>query len=79
MNNGLNLAVFVEKKLHSGNCSVHIGKILLEQECWGDAARALENGLIKGGLDDSSEASSLLVECYNRMGNLEPFRELHEQ
>lgn len=68
MNNGLNLAMFVEKKLHTGNCSIVIGRLLLEQQCWGDAARALENGLRKGGLENSGEASELLLECYKLMG-----------
>ncbi len=74
MGNGLNLAVFVEKRLQAGNCSVLIGRILLERQRWGDAARALENGLRKGGLEDSREASSLLAECYRRMGNLGYFK-----
>lgn len=77
MSNGLNLAVFVEKRLHAGNCSILIGRILLERQRWGDAARALENGLRKGGLEDSGEAHTLLAECYRRMGNLGHFRKLN--
>jgi hypothetical protein len=63
----LNLVVFLEKKLQSGNCSIQIGKILLKQQFWGDAARALENGIAKGNLDDLSEASALLKKCNGMM------------
>ena len=63
----LNLVVFIEKKLQSGNCSIQIGKILLKQQFWGDAAKALENGIAKGNLDDLSEASALLKKCHGMM------------
>ena len=69
MNDCLNLAVFLEKKLHSGNCSIEIGKILLERQCWGDAVKALSNGIEKGNLDDSSAAFSLLAKCHTIMGD----------
>ena len=67
MDNCLNLVVFVEKKLESGNCSIQIAKILLDQQCWGLAAKALNNGIAKGGLDDTEEASTLLLKCNNMM------------
>ena len=67
MNNWLNLVVFIEKKMQSGNCSIQIGKILLAQQLWGDAAKALENGIAKGNLHDLHEASALLTTCHGMM------------
>ena len=63
MNDGLNLALVVEKKLRSGNCSVQIAKALLDRHAWGAAARALKTGIAKGDLDDYEEATSLLRQC----------------
>ena len=67
MSDWLNFAVLLEKKLQSGNCSIQIGKILLEQHSWGDAARALNNGIAKGNLEDPNEASALLMTCHGMM------------
>ncbi|MEH6592328.1 MAG: hypothetical protein V7746_18835 [Halioglobus sp.] len=67
MSDWLNFVVFVEKKMQSGNCSIQIGKILLEQQSWSEAARALNNGIAKGNLEDSSEASVLLKKCQGMM------------
>ena len=67
MNDWLNLVVFIEKKMQSGNCSIQIGKILLAQQLWGDAARALENGIAKGNLHDLHEATVLLRTCNDMM------------
>lgn len=69
MNDWLNFAVFLERKLQSGNCSIQIGKILLEQHSWSDAAKALNKGIAKGNLEDSSEASALLRKCQSMMSN----------
>ena len=69
MENCLNLVALVEKKLKSGNCSIQIGKILLDQQSWGLAAKALNNGIAKGGLDDCDEASTLLLKCNNMMAD----------
>lgn len=74
MNDWLNFVVFLEKKLQSGNCSIQIGKILMKQQSWGDAARALSNGIAKGNLEDPGEASTLLKKCHDLMsgsGHLE--------
>ena len=76
LNDWLNFVVFLEKKLQSGNCSIQIGKIFLEQQSWSDAARALNNGIAKGNLDDSNEASALLKKCHSMMsdsGELESY------
>ena len=67
MNDWLNLVLLIERKLQSGNCSIQIGKILLKQQFWGDAARVLENGIAKGNLDDLQEASDLLKKCHGMM------------
>jgi hypothetical protein len=72
MNDCLNFAMLLEKKLQSGNCSIQIGKILLEQQSWSDAARALNKGIAKGSLDDSDEASALLKKCQGMMRNSGP-------
>jgi len=68
MNDWLNLVVFLEKKMQSGNCSIQIGRILLDQQSWSDAARALNNGIMKGNLEDPDEASALLEKCNAMMG-----------
>lgn len=71
MNDCLSFVVFVERKLKSGNCSIQIGRILLERGCWGEAARAFNNGIEKGNLDDSSEALAMLAKCHRLMGDAE--------
>ena len=71
MNCWLNFAVFLEKKLQAENFSIHIGKILLEQQSWSEAARALNNGITKGKLEDSNEAYVLLKKCHRMMSNSE--------
>ena len=65
----LNFLVFIEKKCESGNCSIQIGRFLLEQGCWSEAARALNKGIEKGNLDDSNEAYTLLEKCNHALGN----------
>ena len=69
MSDWLNFLVFVERKLESGNCSIQIGRVLLEQGYWGEAARALNKGIEKGNLEDSNEAIALLAQCNRTMGN----------
>ena len=77
MNDGLNFVIFLEKKMHTGNCSIQIGKVLLERQSWGEAARAFNIGIAKGNLEDSNEASTLLSKCHGQMnesGPLERFQ-----
>ena len=77
MNGCLNFVIFLEKKMHTGNCSIQIGKLLLERQSWGEAARAFDIGIAKGNLEDSMEASTLLRKCHGLMhetGALEVFQ-----
>ena len=67
MNDCLNFVIFLEKKMHTGNCSIQIGKVLLERQSWGEAARAFNIGIAKGNLEDSTEASTMLRKCHGLM------------
>lgn len=69
MSDWLIFLVFLEKKIESGNCSIQIGRLLLEQGCWGEAAMAFNNGIEKGNLHNSKEALALLAQCHRTMGN----------
>ena len=68
MDKGLFYLKCLGKKSNAGNVLVKIGELCLDNHEWGVAIQSINEGILKGGLDDAGYAYRLLAKCYMKIG-----------
>ncbi|MCB1696090.1 MAG: hypothetical protein H6987_03515 [Pseudomonadales bacterium] len=58
----------LSRNARSGDIYINIALLHLENQEWGRARMALENGISKGRLSEPDKASALLQDTYRRLG-----------
>lgn len=58
----------LSKKVRGGDMYIFIARQHLDNQEWGRARMALENGIAKGRLSEPDKASALLQDTYTRLG-----------